>query len=66
MSLTKSLHTVTAVVRVAKYVEDMHPVSFGTAEYIRRALRIFGYDPKGMENDPTFIACIKAFNKDAG
>ena len=63
MTLTKSLHTVTAVVRVAQYVKDINPVAGDASDCVNRALRVLGYEPKSMHNDSTYIACIKAYNK---
>jgi hypothetical protein len=61
MSLTKSLHTVTAVVQVAHHVHD-DDQELSRRECVDRALAILGYNSKGMKNDPTYIACIKKFN----
>lgn len=63
MNLTKSLHTVTAVVRVALYINDINPVAREPGDCVDRALRVLGHDPKGMHNDSTYIACVKAYNK---
>lgn len=65
MSLTKSLHTVTAVVRVAHYVKDINPIAGDAADCVDRALWILGHPPRNMHNDPTYLACIKAYLKEA-
>jgi hypothetical protein len=61
MSLTKSLHTVTAVSRVATFIVDTNPVAKRGKDAVHRALRVLGYDPKKIDDtDPTLKRCIQA------
>jgi hypothetical protein len=54
MSLTKSLHTVTSVVNVAKYLIETTPKGSNPVTYVREALRILGYDLRQLQaTDPT-------------
>lgn len=59
--LTKSLHTVTAVSRVAKHIDDLHPVRMKPDELVRRALRVLGHE--APKDDPTVAACIAAYKR---
>lgn len=61
-SLTKSLHTITVVTRVA-----LHLLASKTADYrtsdtdlCRDALRVLGWtdEDNWTRNDPTFAACV--------
>lgn len=62
--LTKSLHTVTAVSRVAKYLIDLHPANLKPERAVPRALGVLGYDAKAFaDNDPTILAAIEATRK---
>lgn len=62
--LTKSLHTVTAVSRVAEYLSIQHPTGLAPARAVDRALRVLGYDPKDFSSsDPTVLASIEATRK---
>lgn len=58
--LTKSLHTVTAVSRVAKHLIDMHPANLKPVDGVKRALRVLGQAGPWPEDDPTVLAAIKA------
>lgn len=62
-SLTKSLHTVTAVTRVAKYLRAMHPATLAIPNAVSRALVILGQEGPWEKDDPTVLACIAAFKK---
>ena len=52
LTLAKSLHTVSVVVAVARYVSASHPTAGGPAECVGHALAILGYagaaDPYGL------------------
>lgn len=61
--LPKSLHTVTAVTRVALYIDEMHPVRFSADALAYRALSALGYDRPFLKDDPTVAACIAAVKK---
>jgi hypothetical protein len=60
-SLTKSLHTVTAVSRVAAFIVDTNPVAKPGYDAVKRALRVLGYDSdKIAPDDPTLQRCVQA------
>jgi len=69
--LTKSLHTITAVANVAKYLRDSNAVRLdGTAadadRLTRRALEVLGYKvnvPVAMHSDETVRRCVDAVAK---
>lgn len=64
--LTKSLHTVTAVARVAVYLQRKNKTKKPAGELAVDALRVLGYDPQAFEKgvyDPTFLHCIEAIKK---
>lgn len=56
-TLTKSLHTVTAVSRLAKTYRG--PVG----ERVNKALATLGQPGPWKLDDPTYVACIKAAQK---
>jgi hypothetical protein len=59
--LTKSLHTVTAVSRVAAFIVETNPVAKRGADAVGRALRVLGYDPAQFApDDPTLVRCVQA------
>lgn len=64
--LTKSLHTVTAVSRVAVHLQKERKTKSPAGELVVKALRVLGYDcndfPDGT-SDPTVVACIAATKK---
>lgn len=58
-TLTKSLHTVTAVTRVAAHLKEMHPVNLDAKRLTDRALTVLGYSVKDISpNDDTYLRCI--------
>lgn len=61
-SLTKSLHTVTAVSRVALYAMRLNP-SMEPAAAVARALDILGQGADWPEGDATVTACVAAVTK---
>lgn len=60
--MTKSLHTVTAVSRVAVLLNQMQPNKAEPATLVGEALRVLGYDDSPA-TDPVVAACIKATAK---
>lgn len=57
--LTKSLHTVTALSRVAKHLIDQHPGKLTPIKAVDRALAILGYDPNAFSSlDETILSAI--------
>lgn len=68
-NLTKSLHTVTAVARVAAYIEPIARERFPDGNHSARmvalhALGILGYSPSDYAaDDPVILACIAATEK---
>ena len=62
--LTKSLHTVTALSRVAAHLIEMHPAKLTPIRAVDRALAVLGYDPKAYDVfEPTILAAIEATRK---
>jgi len=63
MSLTKSLHTVTAVTNVARFIQTVRP--YGTAEaLLQAALVVLGYSVSQFpKNDDTVERCRAAVAK---
>lgn len=68
--LTKSLHTVTAVTKVAMYVKANLDVKYpegvrSAADLVQMALGILGYQlyDVATASDPTVQACVKAVAK---
>lgn len=57
-TLTKSLHTVTVISRVAKSIADSSVTSISPTDACRAALRMLGMDDSWTRNDPTFAACV--------
>ena len=63
MPLTKSLHTVTAVSRVAMHLRKTRRLKGPAGEAVIEALRILGYPHVDTVEDPTVIACVAATKK---
>jgi len=67
LTLTKSLHTVTAVVNVARLIQgsrDSGCATYSADTLARHALATLGYDIADFAaDDPTVCACIKAIRK---
>lgn len=61
--LTKSLHTVTAVTRVAMHLDSMTPVELTPTQAADRALRVLGYTPP-FKNDDTYARCVASVKKE--
>ena len=64
-TLTKSLHTVTVVSRVANHLMNAAPDRrpLGQVDAIRDALSIVGQESAWSVTDPTFAACLVALRK---
>lgn len=63
-TLTKSLHTVTAVSRVALMLAALDKHSGLTAaDYTRQALEVLGQPNDWPATDATFAACVAAVEK---
>lgn len=62
-TLTKSLHTVTATVNVAAYLQANDPVGRAAYELVRAALDVLGYGGDWTQDDPTVAMCIKQLRK---
>lgn len=62
-ALTKSLHTVTAVSRVAHHLATTKPRTTDPELAVRSALLVLGYDGDYPANDPTILAAINATRK---
>lgn len=61
MSLTKSLHTVTAVANVARYQRRQRLVISRDAYVLAKAaLAVLGYDITGSVGDETVQRCVAA------
>lgn len=60
--LTKSLHTVTAVAKVAMYIKANLDAGSMPVALTYMALGVLGYTDISM-SDPTYIACLKAVTK---
>ena len=66
MALTKSLHTVTATVNVARVLMTQYPGSFdgSASDLADRALSVLGYDMEAFSaDDPTIAAIVKQISK---
>jgi hypothetical protein len=66
MALTKSLHTVTATVNVARMIADHYPNTwnYDPEGLARNALAILGYDIEAFGlSDPTVAAILKQVSK---
>jgi len=62
--ITKALHTVTAVSRLAMYLRDGHSDAH---QLVCKAMVILGYDPEQHAvNNPIVLACIVATEKAMG
>lgn len=61
--LTKSLHTVTAVSRVAAHLQKSRKTKAPAGKLVVDALRILGYHEIDTVNDPTVTACVTATKK---
>lgn len=61
--LTKSLHTVTAVSRLARYLAEQHPADLPVHNAVTRALRVLGQPGPWPDDDPTVAAANKATTK---
>ena len=62
--LTKSLHTVTAVTKVAVHLNVTLDVTYSPAQLVIMALGILGYGAADIgQQDPTVLACHKAVTK---
>lgn len=61
--LTKSLHTVTAVSRVALHIYQEYAHGDNAAALTYKALSILGYNRPFLKDDPTVAACIAAVKK---
>lgn len=58
-TLTKSLHTITAVVNVAAYIRNGAPEGITAAQLAESALAILGYDIETFsKNDVTVQRCV--------
>lgn len=65
--LTKSLHTVTAVTRVALHLIELNPLVTTSKKALDRALQVLGYDARQFAaNDPTVAACLASIKKASG
>ncbi len=63
--LTKSLHTVTAVVRVAMHLNERALTDTDIEELVSAALRVLGHTG-WTKYDPTVAKCIAALKKELG
>lgn len=61
--LTKSLHTVTAVSRVAYHIAELSPLNLKPKDATKRALAVLGQAGPWPEGDPTVEAAVKATKK---
>lgn len=64
-TLTKSLHTITAVANVARYIRESAPRTITDARALTaHALEVLGYDITTFsKSDPTLERCIAAVEK---
>lgn len=67
-TLTKSLHTVSAVSRLALYFSKTESATVGdsSASLVRAALDTLGVWSDWADTDATFAACVAAVNKARG
>ena len=63
--LTKSLHTVTAVVRVALHINERTLTNTDIEALVQSALQILGHTG-WTKYDPTVAKCIAALKKELG
>lgn len=64
-AIPKSLHTVTAVVRVALHINERTLTNTDIEALVQSALHILGYTGY-TKHDPTVAKCIAALNKALG
>lgn len=62
-TLTKSLHTVTATVNVAAYLQANDPVGRDALDLTLAALNVLGYGGDWTQDDPTVAMCVKQLRK---
>ena len=62
-TLTKSLHTVTAVSMVARFILQTNPLVKDAKDAVLRALYVLDQTGPWPVNDPTVLACITATEK---
>ena len=65
-TLTKSLHTVTAVVNVAQFIaQESCMASYPTEDLVQMALSVLGHTGY-LNSDPVVSRCIAVLNKELG